>query len=420
MRTVALLEAVASRTMAGVAIALVSIVASGGTATVATAQTTPITPGAGAGDFKPLFVKQEDLADGKRLADMTCAGCHGEKGISTTELVPHIAGQRSVYLYVETKAYQSGTRRQTIMGNVVKYLNDNALINVAAYYATLDPPQPVADAVPLKPDPVEAGKAAAASCGGCHGETGVSKIPGMPSLIGLDPKYLVGAMQAYKSGRRNSDTMKAMLASVSDDSFGDIALYYALQKPARAETPSPGDQAAGKSAAAPCAGCHGDTGVSASPVNPSLAGQDAQYLAAALAAYKDGTRDDETMKEMVSALDDTGRKNMAAFFANQQPAAPNVRKPLTAAEWSQRCDRCHGVNGNSVDPHIPALASQRQDYLVKALQDYRSRTRRNNEMAAMADALSESDINTLATYYSGQKQRPVLYIVVPDQPRPGK
>jgi cytochrome c553 len=414
MMTTGLMQSLIDRAP-GAAAALTALAVGLGTAAIATAQTTPITPGGGAKDFKPLFVKQEDLADGKRLAETTCAGCHGANGISTTEGVPHIAGQRSVYMYVEMKAYQAGERKQTIMGNVVKYLNDAALVNVAAYYATLDPPQPSTSAAAFKPDPVEAGEAAAKACGGCHGEKGVSKIAGIPSLIGLDPKYLIGAMQAYKSGRRNNNVMKAMLASVHDDEFKNIALFYALQKPARAATPSPGDQAAGKAAAAACAGCHGDTGVSSSPANPSLAGQDAQYLAAAMADYKNGTRNDETMKGMVSALDDTARKNLAAYFANQQPAAPNVRKPLTAAEWSQRCDRCHGVKGNSVDPHIPALASQRPEYLVTALKEYRTRTRRNGEMAAMSDALDENDIENLAAYYSRQKERPALYIVVPDQ-----
>jgi cytochrome c553 len=415
MKTIDLVKLLIGRKASKPATTLLTLAIGVGTAAIAAAQITPITPGAGASDFKPLFVKQQDLADGKRLAETTCVGCHGQNGISTTEGVPHIAGQRSVYLYTEMKAYQSGDRRQTIMGNVVKYLNDAALVNVAAYYATLDPPPPNTSAASLKPDPVEAGEAAAKACGGCHGEKGVSKIAGIPSLIGLDPKYLVSAMQAYKSGRRNNNVMKAMLANVSDDNFKNIALFYALQKPARAVTPSPGDQAAGKAASAACAGCHGDTGVSSSPVNPSLAGQDAQYLAAALANYKNGARTDDTMKGMVSALDDSARKNLAAFFANQQPAAPNVRKPLTAAEWSQRCDRCHGLKGDSVDPHIPALASQRPEYLVKALKEYRTRTRRNNEMAAMADALSASDIDNLAAYYSRQKARPALYIVVPSQ-----
>ena len=65
-------------------------------------------------------------------------------------------------------------------------------------------------------------------------------------------------MKAYKGGQRKNDMMKSMLASVTDADIDNIALYYALQKPARAQTPAPGDQAAGKAAAAACAGCHGD------------------------------------------------------------------------------------------------------------------------------------------------------------------
>ena len=110
--------------------------------TAASAQVTPIVPGVDRSDFKPLLVKPEDLADGKRLAETTCVGCHGQNGISTTEHVPHIAGQRSVYLYVELKAYQMGLRKDTIMTNIVKFLNDDALVKAAAYYATLDPAAP--------------------------------------------------------------------------------------------------------------------------------------------------------------------------------------------------------------------------------------------------------------------------------------
>ena len=99
------------------------------------------------------------------------------------------------------------------MTNAIKFLSDDALIKVAAYFASLDPaPVPSGPAGPAKPDPVEAGKGVAAACAGCHGNAGVSQIPGIPSLVGLDPKYLVEAMKAYKDGQRKNDTMKAMLA----------------------------------------------------------------------------------------------------------------------------------------------------------------------------------------------------------------
>ena len=171
-----------------------------------------------------------------------------------------------------------------------------------------------------------------------------------------------------------------------------------------------GDAVAGKNAAGSCGGCHGDLGVSGSPATPSLAGQDAQYLVVALQAYKSGARADATMKGLVAALDDNTMKNMAAFYAAQEPKAPNVRKPLTTEEWTQRCDRCHGLNGNSTDPRSPMLASQRVDYLQKVLHDYRARTRKSTEMAAMSDGLSEDDIDNLAAHYARQKARAVLFV----------
>ena len=368
-------------------------------------------------DLRAVFATAPDVAEGKRVADAACARCHGTNGISTTKGVPHLAGQRPAYLHLELRAYQSGTRGDKAMDGAVKFLSDDALFKVAAYYASLDPPQPdaasAAKSAPAKPDPAQAGKAAAAGCAGCHGEAGVSKTPGMPSLVGLDPKFLVAAMQSYKSGQRKHEMMKTMLAAITEAEMNNIALYYALQKPAPAQSPGAGDQAAGKAAAAACAGCHGDRGVSGNPATPSLAGQDAQYLATALQAYKDASRSDESMKGLAAALDANTMKNLAAFYAAQQPQPPNVRKPLTTAEWTQRCDRCHGVNGNSTDQRIPGLAAQRTDYLEKVLHAYRNGERRNTSMAAMTDALTEADVENLAAHYARQKARAVVYVAQP-------
>jgi cytochrome c553 len=186
-----------------------------------------------------------------------------------------------------------------------------------------------------------------------------------------------------------------------------------LQKAVRAETPAAGDKAAGKAAVAACAGCHGELGVSAVPATPSLAGQDAQYLAAALGAYKSAGRSDETMKGIAATLDDAAMKNVAAYYSSLQPQSPNVRKPLATAEWAERCDRCHGTNGNSTDPRLPALAGQREDYLQPVLQAYRAGKRKSSAMSAMSAGLSDADIDNLAAYYSHQKARAVVYVTLP-------
>lgn len=398
------------------AIALVVGAMGGGHSPAATAQSAGVQPGT-RDDLRAAYANAADVADGKRLAESTCAGCHGANGISSMKDVPHLAGQRPGYLYLELKAYQAGARADSTMAAVVKFLSTDALYKVAAYYASLDPAQPAAPSAgkpaPVAPDPVQAGKSAVAACAGCHGEGGVSKMPGVPSLVALDPKYLTAAMKAYKGGQRKNDAMKSMLATVSEADLSNIALYYALQKPARAQTPAAGDQAAGKTAAAACAGCHGDKGVSGNPAIPSLAGQDAQYLASALHAYKDGARSDETMKGLAASLDDAATKSLAAFYANQQPQPTSVRKPLTTADWAQRCDRCHGIDGNSTDARLPALAAQRADYLQKVLHAYRTGERKSPQMAAMSDVLTEADVENLAAYYSRQRARSVVYIILP-------
>ena len=381
----------------------------------AAAQPARVIPGSD--DLRAAYANAADVAEGKRVADSSCAKCHAADGIGIGKGVPNLAGQRPAYLYVELKAYRSGARGDDAMRSAVRDLSDDALVKVAAYYASLDPAQPAlgdgAKSLPARPDPVQAGKTAAASCGGCHGEAGVGKIPGMPSLAGLDPKYLVAAMKAYKSGQRKNEIMSSALAKTTDGEIENIALYYALQKPVRTENPVVGDAPAGKAAAAGCAGCHGEVGVSENPAIPSLAGQDAKYFVAALKNYKDGSRRDEPMKGLVAPLDETSIRNMGAYYATQQPQPAKVRRPLTSAEWAQRCDRCHGVDGNSTDPRMPALAGQRLDYLQKVLHAYRTGARKSPQMAAMSDVLTEIDVEGLAAHYARQKARAVVYVVLP-------
>ena len=365
--------------------------------------------------LRPLFATPQDIREGQELANETCASCHGAKGVSTNPGIPNLAGQRAPYLYLELKAYQTGGRTDAQMVNKVKFLSDDALVKVAAYYGNLDPAQPVKTNAADIVDPVQAGKAAAASCVGCHGETGVSTIPGTPSLSGEEREYLVAAMKAYKDGQRKNETMKTMVANLSDTDMNHIALFFALQKPTRTQIPAKGDTDAGKAATAACKGCHGELGVSGNPATPSLAGQNEAYLVDALQSYKNGTRHNDTMKGLASSLSKATMTNVAAYYAGLEPKPANVRKPLSAGEWAQKCDRCHGINGNSAQPGIPALAGQHMEYLAKVLHEYQTRVRRNSEMAAMSDVLSADDIKGLAQHYSQQKARAVVLVTIPAQ-----
>lgn len=70
---------------------------------------------------------------------------------------------------------------------------------------------------------------------------------------------------------------------------------------------------------------------------------------------------------------------------------------------SEACKACHGPDGNSVAADFPKLAGQNEDYLVKALKDYKSGARKNPIMAPMVANLTNRDIEDLAAYFSSQK-----------------
>ena len=112
--------------------------------------------------LRPLYAQASDIAEGKDLATSSCAKCHGGDGISNTKDTPNLAGQRPAYLYLELKAYQAGARANVDMTEKVKFLSDDAIVKVAAFYASLDPAQPPQTTPPELDDPVAAGKAAVA------------------------------------------------------------------------------------------------------------------------------------------------------------------------------------------------------------------------------------------------------------------
>jgi len=71
-----------------------------------------------------------------------------------------------------------------------------------------------------------AGKARAVACSGCHGADGVAITQNFPNLAGQNEAYLVGAIQAYRDGQRHDPTMKAMVASLSNDDVLNLAAYF--------------------------------------------------------------------------------------------------------------------------------------------------------------------------------------------------
>lgn len=133
---------------------------------------------------------------------------------------------------------------------------------------------------------INAGKAKAAVCQGCHGSAGVSSSPLWPSLAGQGAIYLESQLNKFKSGQRENEVMKPIAAGLSEADMQNLAAYYASLP---GKSAGGGSDAAligqGKEKAGMCLGCHGNNGQGTGMV-PKLAGQQPQYLAKQLADFK--------------------------------------------------------------------------------------------------------------------------------------
>jgi cytochrome c553 len=162
-----------------------------------------------------------------------------------------------------------------------------------------------------------------------------------------------------------------------------------------------------KEKAAQCTPCHGETGISQTENTPSLAGQPDLYLQWQLVFLRSGSRKNEIMQPMAEQLSNEDVRNLGAYFASLPPTKasapddnPDLSKKGAQAAAGRRCASCH-TDTFAGTKAVARLAGQREDYLIKALHDYKSNVRVGGGVAAMADvaySLSDEEIEALAHY----------------------
>ena len=101
------------------------------------------------------------------------------------------------------------------------------------------------------------------------------------------------------------------------------SVLMALAVPAQAA----GDPKAGQLKTSMCAGCHGIPGWrTAYPTVysvPRLGGQHAEYMVAALKAYKSGERSHPSMVAIAGSLSEQDMEDLAAYYASSYSGAAN-------------------------------------------------------------------------------------------------
>jgi cytochrome c553 len=89
---------------------------------------------------------------------------------------------------------------------------------------------------------------------------------------------------------------------------------------------------------------------------------------------------------------------VAAAFVAGNAAAADIEAGKKKAQ--EVCAACHNMNGISTIADYPKLAGQYQDYMAKALRDYKSGVRKNPIMVGMAAGLSQKDIDDVSAYFA--------------------
>jgi cytochrome c553 len=88
------------------------------------------------------------------------------------------------------------------------------------------------------------------------------------------------------------------------------------------------------------------------------------------------------------------------------PLLPGIAAPALAGDVQAgrqkalQCQACHGMDGLAKIPGAPNLAGQPEDYLTKALTDYKTGARKNEVMSVLAPGLGDEDIADLAAYFA--------------------
>lgn len=91
----------------------------------------------------------------------------------------------------------------------------------------------------------------------------------------------------------------------------------------------------------------------------------------------------------------------AALLAAGGTCAANLEAGKAKAQ--EVCQACHGMDGQSAaSAEYPRIGGQHQDYLAKALRDYKSGARKNAIMAGMAAGLTDKDIENVSAYFYTQ------------------
>jgi cytochrome c553 len=163
-------------------------------------------------------------------------------------------------------------------------------------------------------------------CIACHGEDGNSPIPMFPKIAGLQEEYFVKQLKDFMAGRRKSDVMGPIVATLKPQDVAPLAAYYSTRKMVPSEPEDKKAIALGKliffdgnedTGVPACVGCHQAQGGGYN-IYPRIGGQHPQYVVQQLKNFAAGDRANDVARYMrvtAKRLSEEEMKSVAEYLA---------------------------------------------------------------------------------------------------------
>jgi cytochrome c553 len=189
------------------------------------------------------LIASGDKKNGAFVA-LNCGACHGEQGVSKSNVIPTLAGMDAAVIYKQLDDYGNGKRLWGVMNGIASALTPQNRADVATYLASLSgglrrfdgnvSPEPGRSLRQNDPamrlifagDPHRGVPA----CSACHGP-GSRKL-GAPVLVGQHPEYIERQLLAFAQGMRQNDMnqqMRIIAAQLTTEEIHAIAVYYSAE-----------------------------------------------------------------------------------------------------------------------------------------------------------------------------------------------
>ena len=163
------------------------------------------------------------------------------------------------------------------------------------------------------------------ACLTCHGPKGQSATATWPKLSAQHAAYTAKQLKNFKDGSRANPVMMGMAATLTEQDMNNIAAYLVSQPVSQGLAQNKDTIELGQSiyrggiaakGVPACAACHSPTGAGIPSQYPRVGGQWAEYNAAQLLAFREGTRKNSSqMTTIATKLSDQEMKAVADYMA---------------------------------------------------------------------------------------------------------